>query len=71
LESVVLKVDGMSCAHCITAINNAVGGLPGVGEVNVSLEAGSVGVKFDSGKVSLARIEGAIEDQGYDIVRQG
>lgn len=59
----------MSCEHCVAAVTKAVGGLPGVDGVKVSLESGSVDVKFDPGLVSLSRIEGAIEDQGYDILR--
>jgi copper chaperone len=70
METVTLKVEGMSCDHCIKAVTSSVGGLDGVESVNVSLEAGTAEVKFDGAKVSLGRIKSEIEDQGYDIAGQ-
>ncbi|MFA9381550.1 MAG: cation transporter, partial [Acetanaerobacterium sp.] len=36
METIVLKVEGMSCSHCEKAIMNAVNALDGVSEVTVS-----------------------------------
>jgi copper chaperone len=46
---------------------SSVGGLSGVKSVNVSLEAGTAEVTFDSSAVGIDRIKSAIEDQGYDV----
>jgi copper chaperone len=67
MESVTLNVEGMSCEHCVKAVNKAVGGLAGVSGVDVSLEKNTVAVTFDSGKVTLDKIKSEIEDQGYDV----
>jgi copper chaperone len=67
MEKVTVKVDGMSCEHCVKAVTDAAGGLPGVGDVKVSLEAGTAEVAYDPAKVSLGAIKAAIEDQGYDV----
>jgi copper chaperone len=69
MESVTLGVEGMSCEHCVKAVSKAVGGLAGVGGVDVSLEKNTVTVTFDSSKVTLDKIKGEIEDQGYDVVK--
>jgi copper chaperone len=69
MESVTLNVEGMSCEHCVKAVNKAVGGLAGVSGVDVSLEKNTVTVTFDSGKVTLDKIRSEIEDQGYDVVK--
>jgi copper chaperone len=67
METTTIKVEGMSCSHCVSAVTKAVGALDGVSDVKVSLEAGTAEVKYDSGKVSLDKIKAEIEDQGYDI----
>lgn len=68
MEKVILNVDGMSCEHCVKAVNGAVGALPGVSGVAVDLESKTVAVDFDASKVSVEEIKAEIEDQGYDVV---
>lgn len=63
-----IQVQGMSCGHCVSSVEGAVGGLDGVDTVNVHLQEGKVDVSFDEGKVQLDAITEAIEDQGYDVV---
>ena len=41
-EKLKYRIGGMDCAACVTKIENAVGRLPGVGEVGVSLGAGTM-----------------------------
>ncbi|MFD1064855.1 copper chaperone CopZ [Oceanobacillus locisalsi] len=63
-----IQVQGMSCDHCVKAVEGAVGGLDGVDTVNVHLQEGNVDVSFDNEKVKMDEITEAIEDQGYDVV---
>jgi copper chaperone len=67
MEKITVKVGGMSCDHCVKAVIEAAGGLPGVADVKVSLEAGTAEVGYDPAKVSPGAIKAAIEDQGYDV----
>lgn len=67
MESVTLNVKGMSCGHCVKAVEGSVGTLAGVDLVKVNLEEGQVEVSYDNDKVSLAQIKDAIDDQGYDV----
>ncbi len=62
-----LRVDGMSCEHCVKAIKTAVGALPGVGSVSVDLKAKAVAVEYDPSQSPLDRIKAEIEDQGYSV----
>ena len=58
-----LKVDGMSCNHCVNAVSQALGAVPGVDRVvEVSLERGEVVIEGDA-DVSL--LVAAIEGEGY------
>lgn len=63
-----LKVQGMSCAHCVNAVESSVGELQGVSSVKVDLGKGEVAVAYDNSKTSLNQIQETIEDQGYDVV---
>ncbi|MBX0313953.1 copper chaperone CopZ [Planococcus sp. N064] len=63
-----LKVQGMSCAHCVNAVESSVGELQGVSSVKVDLGKGEVSVAYDNSKTSLNQIQETIEDQGYDVV---
>jgi copper chaperone len=63
-----LKVQGMSCSHCVNAVESSVGELQGVSSVKVNLEQGEVTVAYDNSKTSLNEIQETIEDQGYEVV---
>lgn len=67
METVVLNVQGMSCGHCVKAVEGALGELQGINEVKVDLENAQVTVAFDTAKVAIETIKEAIEEQGYDI----
>ena len=63
----VLKVDGMSCEHCVKAVTGAVEALRGVSGVTVDLAAKTVTVEHDSIVAPTDKITTEIEDQGYDV----
>jgi len=68
MTEVTLKVEGMSCNHCVQSVERSVGELAGVDDVKVNLADGKVAVKFDEAKVTRAQIEEVIDDQGYTVV---
>lgn len=68
MATTILKVEGMSCQHCVKAVTGAVGEVDGVSNVSVDLEAKTVTVDHDSDKAPIDKIKFEIEDQGYDVV---
>jgi copper chaperone len=62
----VLKVEGMSCNHCVNSIEKSVGGITGVSAVKVSLTDNEVSVEY-SNEATLAKVKETIEDQGFDL----
>lgn len=66
MENTIIKVDGMSCQGCVKNITGLLSSLEGVGQVEVSLEAGEARVSFDSQKLSRTALCAAIEDAGFD-----
>jgi copper chaperone len=67
MSEITLSVPDISCGHCKTSIEGAVGALGGVDRVEVSIESKTVAVQFDDGRTDLAAITTAIEEQGYDV----
>lgn len=63
-----LKVEGMSCNHCVNSIKNAVGALKGVTGVEVDLNKKQVTVSYSEGSITVENIKETIEDQGYELV---
>lgn len=67
MEKVTLNVQGMSCNHCVKAVEGSVGELNGVSSVKVDLKANTVDVEFNNQEVTLDKIKETIDDQGYDV----
>ncbi|MDR1630567.1 MAG: copper ion binding protein [Oscillospiraceae bacterium] len=67
MKTSVIKVEGMSCQHCVKAVEGAVGALAGVASVSVDLLAKTATVTHDPVKAPLELIKTEIEDQGYDV----
>ncbi|MBB6673708.1 cation transporter [Cohnella nanjingensis] len=65
MTNVTLKVEGMSCGHCVNSIEGALRTLGASGKVDLS--GGTVAIAYDESKLTLEAIQTAIEDQGYDI----
>ncbi|HEY9570192.1 MAG TPA: copper chaperone CopZ [Metalysinibacillus sp.] len=68
METITLNVQGMSCGHCVNAVETSVGKIDGVSSVKVDLDTAKVEVAFDDAKTSQQAIADEIEDQGYDVV---
>ena len=60
MENTTLTVKGMSCGHCVKAVEDSVGQLSGVESVSVDLDAGTVQVSHDTSKASLTTISETI-----------
>jgi len=64
----VLKVNGMSCQHCVMSVTKALTQLEGIKNVQVDLAKGEV--RFDNTKsVASDRIQKAIKDAGYEVIQ--
>lgn len=64
---VSLSAPDISCGHCAAAIRAAVGGLDGVSRVDTDIEAKRVTVEYDPERVTLDRIEAAMDEEGYPV----
>jgi len=68
METVTLKVNGMSCGGCVASVTRVLKATPGVSEAVVRLDARDATVTFDPRETSAATLKSAIENAGYDVV---
>jgi copper chaperone CopZ len=66
MADVLLKIDGMSCQHCVMAVKRALDEVEGV--TSSKVEVGSANVVYDESKTDKAAIENAVVNAGYKIV---
>ena len=61
-----ITVDGMTCGHCVNAVQTEVGKLDGVTDVSVDLASGQVTIVADQTPDAGALRE-AVEEAGYEV----
>jgi copper chaperone CopZ len=66
MDRVTMKIDGMSCGHCVGAVTSALKSVDGVQVEYV--EIGSATLAYDPTTASTDRIARAIEDEGYQVL---
>lgn len=57
-----LKIMGMTCGHCVKAVEEALSDVAGVKNVKVSLEEGKAEVE---GQADSAALIAAVKEEGY------
>lgn len=68
MQKIILKVEGMSCNHCVATIEKNVAAMIGVNEATANLSDKTVTIEFDETKVTEKAIRTTIENQGYDVL---
>lgn len=66
MANIQLKVEGMSCGHCVASVEKALVGIGASGKVDLSTK--KVEVTFPDGSLTKETIVQTIEEQGYDVV---
>lgn len=62
-----LKVDGMTCGHCVRAVTDAVHSVAPQADVSIDLEHGLVQVADETGSLQTETMIRAIEEEGYKV----
>jgi copper chaperone CopZ len=63
----ILKIEGMTCDHCVKHVTEALKGVAGVTSAAVSLKEKSAQVEHGDG-VSLESLKAAVTEEGYEVV---
>ena len=65
MKDEILKIEGMSCAACVRAVEKAVKKVDGVESAGVNFATEKLTVSFDQSKTTLSEIKTAVEKAGY------
>jgi len=64
--NITLKIDGMSCNHCVLAVQK---NLSKINLIKFEVAIGSAKVEFDEKEIAEGVIIKAIEEAGYQVIK--
>lgn len=62
-----LHINGMTCSGCVGSVTRVLAALPGVEEVEVSLERKQAQVRHDPARVDSEAFRRAVEGAGFEV----
>ncbi len=65
METVTLKIQGMTCGGCVNSVRRVLTAIAGVQAVDVALDAGEARIQYDPERANLAQFKQAITEAGY------
>ena len=67
LSELTLPISGMTCASCVSHVENALKELPGISKIVVNLATNKANLSYDPQRVKLDDMRRAVTDVGYAI----
>ena len=68
METLHLTIEGMTCSHCVRAVEGRLRKTPGV-EVE-SVKVGSAELRYDPARTDVEQIADVIADEGYTAFQE-
>jgi copper chaperone len=68
MTKVNLKIQGMTCNHCVMRVAKALRVIPGVQDAQVDLQKAEAVVTYDDTKVSPDKMSVAVVEAGYKVI---
>jgi copper chaperone len=65
MAEATIKIEGMSCQHCVMRVKKAFETLPGIAELDVKI--GTANVTYDESLVKREDLEAAVKAAGYNV----
>ncbi|MDF2671784.1 MAG: copper-translocating P-type ATPase [Clostridiales bacterium] len=65
-----MKIEGMTCASCVKAVERATKKLDGVTEASVNLATEKLTISYEASKVRVVDIKKAVEKAGYKAIEE-
>ena len=67
MKQKLIKVEGMTCQHCVQTITKALKKISGLNSIDVILDNKEVNVRFDENETNLQEITKKIVEVGFEL----
>jgi copper chaperone CopZ len=67
-QQITLLAPDISCAHCVATVQETLQEI-GVDQASADVESKQVSITFNPNRVTLDKIEAALDDAGYPVQR--
>lgn len=67
METTRIDIGGMTCGGCVASVTRVLKAVPGVHDVDVTLDPGRATISYDPTQTGVPVLTQAIEDAGYDV----
>lgn len=68
MTKVKLKINGMSCRHCVKTVTDALTEVVGVQRAKVNLRKGEAVVRFDETRTATNVLKTAVTEAGFEVL---
>jgi copper ion binding protein len=68
MKKETLKIQGMTCNHCVMRVQKALKAVAGVQDAQVDLQKAEAVVSFDEAKVTREKLAFAVVEAGYKVL---
>jgi copper ion binding protein len=68
MSKTTLKIQGMTCNHCVMRVAKALKAVPGVQDAQVDLQKAEAVVTFSGPVVAPEKLSSAVVEAGYKVV---
>ena len=67
MKQELIKVEGMTCQHCVQTITKKLKNISGLNSIDISLDNKEVNVRFDEDETNLQEITKKIVEVGFEL----
>ncbi len=68
MATTTLKIQGMTCNHCVMRVAKALKAVPGVQDAKVDLQKAEGVITYNDDSVTKEKLSAAVVDAGYKVV---
>ena len=68
MATTTIKIQGMTCNHCVMRVAKALKGVAGVQDAKVDQQKGEAVITHDDANVSKEKLSQAVVEAGYKVV---
>lgn len=68
MTKISLKIQGMTCNHCVMRVAKALKAVPGVQDAQVDLQKAEAIITYDEAKVARETLVSTVVEAGYKTV---